>query len=193
MDLLEERLAKLWMTGYRKSIPPGGSPRSAWAHPQDLVKVIQEELVMLIPEAPVLDYLARVAWLHDVLEDGIKSNGVLITEDDLWDCGVEAQVIQDVVSISRRPGEDKEVYLERLIDTPMQVRLLKCIDRACVLREAPKMGVAWWDNYSSSTRKFILPLARSLRPSAGWDTWAIGLLEHALTLRPSQRFPRVTL
>lgn len=193
MDLLEERLAKLWMTGYRKSIPPGGSPRSAWAHPQDVVGVIRNELVMLVPDTSVLDYLVRVAWLHDILEDGYKSEGVLITEEDLWANEVDSQVIQDVVFISRRLGEKKEAYLARLIDTPVQVRLLKCIDRACVLREAPKKGAVWWDDYSSSTRKFILPLARSLRPSAGWDTWAIGLLEHALTLRPSQRFPRVTL
>lgn len=132
MDLLEERLAKLWMTGYRKSIPPGGSPRSAWAHPQDVVKVIRNELVLLVPNSSVLDYLVRVAWLHDILEDGYKSEGVLITEVDLWTNEVDAQVIQDVVFISRRPGEKKEVYLARLTDTPMQVRLLKCIDRACL-------------------------------------------------------------
>jgi hypothetical protein len=192
VDLLEERLAKLWMTGYRKSIPPGGSPRSAWEHPQDVVEVIREELVVLIPDEFVLDYLTRVGWLHDVLEDGYTSEGTPITEGDLWDSGVDSQVIQDVVFISRRPGEPKELYLSRLIDTPIQVRLLKCIDRACVLREAPKKDAAWWDSYSSSTRKFILPLAKSLH-TEGWDTWAIGLLEHALTLRPSQRFPRVTL
>lgn len=193
MDLLEERLAKLWMTGFRKSIPPGGIPRSAWAHPQDVVQVIQEELAMVLPDVHVLNYLVRVAWLHDVLEDGCKDEEIPVTEKDLWDKGVEPQVIQDVVHISRHPGEEKEVYLARLINTPMQVRLLKCIDRACVLRESPKMGATWWDEYSSSTRKFILPLARSLRPSAGWDTWAVGLLEHALELRPSQRFSGVTL
>jgi len=192
VDLLEERLAKLWMTGYRKSIPPGGSPRSAWAHPQDVVGVIRNELVMLVPDTSVLDYLVRVAWLHDILEDGYKSEGVLITEEDLWANEVDAKVIQDVVFISRILGEPKEVYLARLIDTPVQVRLLKCIDRACVLREAPKKDAAWWDTYSSSTRKFILPLARSLH-TEGWDSWVVSILEHALTLRPSQRFHRVTL
>ena len=192
MYLQEERLAKLWMTGYRKSIPPGGSPRSAWAHPQDVVEVIRNELVTLIPDEYVLGYLVRVAWLHDVLEDGYTARGVLVTEEDLWTNEVDPQVIQDVVYISRLPGEPKEVYLSRLIDTPVQVRLLKCIDRVCNLREAPKKDAAWWDTYSSSTRRFILPLARSLH-TEGWDSWVVSILEHALTLRPSQRFPRVTL
>lgn len=193
MDLLEERLAKRWMTGFRKSIPPGGSPRSAWAHPQDIVKVIREELVKCTSDEVVLNYLIRVAWIHDVLEDGYHSDGSRVTEEDLWLNEVDSQVIQDVVSISRRQGEDKDVYLARLIHTSMRVRLLKCIDRACNLREAPKKDFAWWDEYSASTRKYILPLARSLHASEGWDVWATGLLEHALTLRPSQRFPQVTL
>lgn len=192
MDLLEERLAKLWMTGFRKSIPPGGSPRPAWAHPQDVVRVIQEELVFLIQDSSILSYLVRVAWLHDILEDGYQFEGVPVTEEDLRNSGVNAQVIQDVVSISRRPGDKKEVYLERLISTPMQVRLLKCIDRACVLRESPKKGADWWDDYSSSTCKYILPLARSLH-TEGWDTWAVNILEHALAMRPSQRFSEVPI
>jgi hypothetical protein len=193
VDLLEERLAKLWMTGFRKSIPPGGSPRSAWAHPQDLVKVIQEELITCISDEVFLSYLIRVAWLHDILEDGWKSEGIRVTEDDLRMSGVEGQVIQDVVSISRKPGEDKGSYLARLIHTSMRVRLLKCIDRTCNLREAPKKDAAWWDTYSASTRRHILPLARSLHNSEGWDVWATSILEHALTLRPSQRMNQVTL
>lgn len=192
MDLLEERLAKLWMTGYRKSIPPGGSPRSAWAHPQDVVEVIRNELVWLITDPSVLNYLVRVGWLHDVLEDGFTAEGVLVTEEDLWACEVDPEVIQDVVSISRKPGEPKEMYLTRLIHTPMLVRLLKCIDRACNLRDAPKRDAAWWDAYSASTRKFILPLAESLEP-VGWSTWTINILEHALTLRPSQRDSQIAL
>jgi len=193
VDLLEERLAKRWMTGFRKSIPPGGSPRSAWAHPQDIVKVIREELVRCTPDEIVLQYLIRVAWVHDVLEDGYKSDGSRVTEEDLWLSEVDSQVISDVVAISRRQGEDKNVYLARLIYAPTRVKLLKCIDRTCNLREAPKKDFAWWDNYSVSTRKYILPLARSLHTPEGWDVWATGILEHALTLRPSQRINQVSL
>jgi (p)ppGpp synthase/HD superfamily hydrolase len=193
VDLLEERLARQWMTGFRKSIPPGGTPRSAWAHPQDIVRVIQEELVTCTSDAIVLNYLVRVAWLHDVLEDGWKSEGVRVTEDDLWMSDVDSQVIQDVVAISRAPGEEKNAYLARLIHTSMRVKLLKCIDRTCNLRDSPKKDNAWWDMYSASTRKYILPLARSLHVSEGWDVWATSILEHALTLRPSQRMNRVSL
>jgi hypothetical protein len=61
VGLLEERLAKLWMTGFRKSIPPGGSPRSAWAHPQDVVRVIQEEFLVCNPDAGYrLSYSSRL-------------------------------------------------------------------------------------------------------------------------------------
>ena len=179
------------MTGFRKSIPPGGCPRSAWAHPQDLVRVIQEELVTCTSDKVVLDYLVRVAWLHDILEDGWKSEGVRVTEEDLWESDVDSQVIQDVVAISRKQGEEKNAYLARLIYAPMRVRLLKCIDRTCNLREAPKKDAAWWDMYSDSTRRYILPLARSLSSSEGWDIWANSILEHALTLRPSRRMNQI--
>lgn len=189
MSLLEERLAKLWMTGYRKSISIEGSPRPSWSHPQDVVGVIQSELTRVLPDTIVLDYLVRVGWIHDILEDGYTSEGVLVTEEDLRIHKVNPQIIRDVVTISRSPGESKDVYLSRLIHSSVEVRLLKCIDRACNLRESPKRGLTWWDTYSASTRKFVIPLAESLR-SEGWDTWALNILEHALTLRPSQRFPR---
>lgn len=191
MELLEERLAKLWMTGVRKSIPPGGTPRAAWEHPLDMVRVIQGELMSTHPTTR--DYLIRLAWLHDVLEDGAKGDGSRVTDEDLWLEGVDSQLIEDVVDISRRPGEDKNLYLARLIDTPQRVRLVKCIDRACVLREAPKKSDGWWDEYSASTRKYILPLAKSLVSSEGWSSWAVGLLEHALTLRPSRRMHAVVI
>jgi len=193
VGLLEERLAKLWMTGFRKSIPPGGSPRSAWAHPQDLVRVIQEEFVVCKPEAQVTDYLIRFAWIHDILEDGYLRGGTLVTEEDLLFQGVDAQIVMDVVDISRSTTESKDAYLARLINSTPRVKLLKCIDRTCNLRESPKHDHAWWDRYSASTRKYILPLASSLPTSKGWNSWATGILEHALTLRPSRRFNQVTL
>ena len=193
MVLLEERLAKLWMTGFRKSIPPGGSPRSAWAHPQDLVRVLQEEFVVCKPEAQVTEYLTRVAWIHDILEDGHLRGSTLVTEDDLLFQGVDAQIVSDVVEISRSATESKDEYLARLIYANPRVKLLKCIDRTCNLRESPKHDYAWWDRYSASTRKYILPLARSLSNSEGWSVWATSILEHALTLRPSQRMSQVTL
>lgn len=193
MDLLEASLAKLWMTGFRKSIPPGGSPRSAWAHPQDLVRVIQDEFVVCKPAPQVTDYLIRVAWIHDILEDGYLRGGTLVSEEDLLFHGVDAQIVSDVVEISRSPSESKEQYLARLIYAPMRVRLLKCIDRTCNLRESPKSDHAWWDRYSASTRKYVLPLAKSLPATEGWDVWATSILEHALTLRPSRRINQVTI
>jgi (p)ppGpp synthase/HD superfamily hydrolase len=193
VDLLEERLAKLWMTGFRKSIPPGGSPRSAWAHPQDVVRLIQEEFIVCKPDAIVTDYLIRVAWIHDILEDGYLRGGTLVTEEDLLFQGVDAQIVKDVVEISRSPEESKEEYLARLIYASPRVKLLKCIDRTCNLRESPKQDHSWWDKYSASTRKYVLPLAVSLPSSEGWDVWATSILEHAMTLRPSRRINQVTL
>jgi hypothetical protein len=181
------------MTGFRKSIPPGGYPRSAWAHPQDVVKVILGELSRVTQDSHILGYLIRVGWLHDILEDGYHADGSRVVEDDLWANGVDAHIIKDVVYITRGPEETKEEYLSRLIYTPVQIKLLKCIDRVCNLRESPKKDAAWWDQYCVSTRKYILPLASSLPTTDGWNTWAMSILEHALTLRPSQRLPQVTL
>lgn len=192
MELLEERLAKLWMTGFRKSVPPGGSPRAAWAHPQDMVQVLLTEFPPPNTdfESRNLQYLIRVCWIHDILEDGHKPDGSLVTEEDLLACSVENCIVRDVVSISKKQGEPKDKYLARLISTSLRVRLVKCIDRACNLRDAPRTkSPEWWDLYAAETRKYILPLTVGL----DYEDWATYLLQHALTLRPSRRIHQVTL
>jgi (p)ppGpp synthase/HD superfamily hydrolase len=49
-----------------------------------------------------------VAVLHDVVED------TDVTTDDLAEAGCPSEVLQAVDAISRRPGEDHDVYLARV-------------------------------------------------------------------------------
>lgn len=64
-----------------------------------------------------------IAILHDILED------TLITENALKCFGFDKKIIHAVVLLSRKEGEDYELYLGRLMDSRLAM-IVKCADMA---------------------------------------------------------------
>jgi (p)ppGpp synthase/HD superfamily hydrolase len=191
----EEQLAHEWMIGYRQG-PQDGKRRFAWEHPQDLVNLLKE-LPELSGEPGVgpepnfigYRYMTRVAWLHDIIEDGVI--GVeerSVTPNDLEDCGIHGVVIAGVVALTQKPTEDKTTYLSRLHKAPWTVRLVKCVDRICNLREGSQcFKDKRWARYVKETREYIIPLTQDL--AEPHREWAVRLLEEAIALRPVVEVP----
>jgi len=203
MIKLAEALAKQWMPGFRQ----GPKNRRAWEHPQDLVR--------LLDERPG-DYSAAgqmkaktMAWLHDVLEDGVAEDGRRIVEADLRNYSfdyVEApdggllvpevipdgaclspEVIEGVVQLTHKAGHTKDEYYQTLAGIDYIPKLVKCVDRVCNLREgAETFKPARWTRYVADTRKYVLPLTSAL--SKDTDKWLHALLCDAMALRPSSPF-----
>lgn len=65
-----------------------------------------------------------VAWLHDVVEDSA------ITLDDLRRWGLSVDVVAAVDAITRRSGEDPDVYYARVAASPraLQVKIADIAD-----------------------------------------------------------------
>jgi (p)ppGpp synthase/HD superfamily hydrolase len=178
MDLFEG-LAKRWMIGDRKG-PEGKPSREAWRHPEDLVLLLDEWDTPREGWNPNLKpYLKAVAWLHDLIEDGRKEDGTQVTEQDLLDAGVDWSIVRDVVSLSQMPGEDKSVYLARLVKASWAARVVKCVDRICNLREGKDcFKEPRWARYVDETQRYILPLATNM------PTFFIEELRKAIDARP---------
>jgi (p)ppGpp synthase/HD superfamily hydrolase len=175
---LYEGLAKKWMLGHRQGAP-GMAPREAWRHPEDLVRLIDEWPMPSGWNKNVRTYLKCVAWLHDLLEDGVKDDGAQVTEQDLRDAGAEWAIVRDVVSLSILPGEEKTAYLERLVKASWAAQLAKCFDRICNLREGKDVFKDHrWERYTHETQVYILPIAHRL------DPWLFDELQKALEARP---------
>ena len=62
-----------------------------------------------------------VAWLHDVIEDSV------ITAEDLFEAGIEAEVVEGVLAITKQKGEAYEAYLARVKANPL-ARAVKLAD-----------------------------------------------------------------
>jgi (p)ppGpp synthase/HD superfamily hydrolase len=170
-----EEIAKRWMPGTRQ-----GSTRPAWAHPADVVALLRE---MPGVRSPELDrFYEDVAWLHDIIEDGRKHDGLHVTSADLVEQGIAADVIEAVVALSHREGEDKVSYLVRLRAVSSRVKVVKAADRVCNLREGKStFRDARWGRYVRETREFILPLLDDL-PSLE-SAWFGALLAEAMAAR----------
>jgi (p)ppGpp synthase/HD superfamily hydrolase len=174
----EEKLARRWMPGIRQRAKGDTSPaRPAWKHPEDLAKLLHDLIGPTPdpgPEGPgglpvsereqheytrYRDQLVATAWLHDIIEDGRKLDGTEVTEEDLRAEGVEEIVIEDVVALTQREGEDKPVYLARLEAASSRAKLVKIVDRICNLREGKTtFKDARWARYLDETQKYIVPL-----------------------------------
>jgi len=74
--------------------------------------------------------LVEVAWLHDILEDTAVQEQTLrmLFEDN---------VVDAVVAISRKPGMEKALYLERCRANPM-ARIVKIHDSLCNLTQSTR-------------------------------------------------------
>jgi (p)ppGpp synthase/HD superfamily hydrolase len=60
------------------------------------------------------------ALLHDVLED------TDLTEADLHDAGIPPEVVEAVVALTRRPGEDHAVAVSRAAADPVAALVKRC-------------------------------------------------------------------
>lgn len=76
-----------------------------------------------LPEDTV-DRLAAVAWLHDTLED------TPTTADDLRAAGIDEDVVQGVLGMTKRPdehGADRYLdYVRRVAANPLSRRVKQC-------------------------------------------------------------------
>lgn len=159
-----EQLARQWMPGFRQG--PGHRP--AWMHPQDLVNLLLE-MKAAIPftlgayDEVIYDHLVDVAWAHDLLEDGRKSDGSRVTKADLLTEGLSADVVADVVALSQQDGEEKPAYLARLRGASAFAMIVKCVDRICNLREGKDTFKSKrWARYVQETTDYILPLVQNI-------------------------------
>lgn len=178
--ILAEDLATKWMRGMRQG-RPGDPKRPAHKHPEDLVKLLKDEY-----PGKVSDGILQVAWLHDILEDGVKDDGTRVFSEDLDDLGFKRSVICDIDSLTKRQNESKVTYLTRLktvTHNSPRVPIVKCVDRICNLREGLVLfDDDRWARYVGETFYFILPLTRTLE---GYEqAWLRQELIDSATARP---------
>lgn len=167
-------LARRWMRGTRE-----GNGRPSWEHPADVVR--------LIGTAPA-DYFVPgatdVAWLHDIIEDGVREDGSPVTGNDLRAAGASVELVRDVLDLTRQGFETKVQYLERLPLASRRARFVKCCDRICNLREGRGVfSPARWERYVVETGAYIVPLAHTLDAEAGTH-WLTERIEAAMLGRP---------
>lgn len=97
-------------------------------HPLRVMQAIRRqlpELVVMIPE------ILHVAVLHDVIED------TGMTPEKLLELGYSQTVVTALIAISKVPGEDYAVYLERVKADPI-ARIVKIFDITDNLNDNPE-------------------------------------------------------
>lgn len=158
-----EALCKRWMPGVRD-----GSGRMAWEHPADLVRLLSLEMPQ--GHADALERSARnvLGWCHDLLEDGVREDGVRVRAHDLVDGGIPDKIVAEVCLLTNT-HEDKARYLASLKTAPPRVRLVKVGDRVCNLREGAKsFDARRWVRYVGEALYFVYPLADDLGVEGRW-------------------------
>ncbi len=203
-----EDLARRWMPGTRQ----GPMARPAWEHPHDIVKLLNELLgpepeiepynaaVSLLDGPMVFEkeldtwgmmirsgarmQLIEIAWLHDILEDGIKEDGHLVTWETLCDEGISLRVIKAVASLSKRADEEKPIYLARLSGALPEAKLVKVVDRICNLREGKdSFKDKRWARYVDESQRYIMPLIEDIEQVELRPTLR-AMLQEAMDARP---------
>jgi len=102
MPILEEAIP-LAMKAHRGQIDRGGSPYIL--HPMRVMLRLKTESEMI------------VGILHDVVEDS------QITIDDLHEKGFSEEVVAAIDCLTKREGEDYDIYIERIRPNPLAVRV----------------------------------------------------------------------
>jgi (p)ppGpp synthase/HD superfamily hydrolase len=176
-----EELARAWMLGTREG--PGNRP--AWAHPEDIVRVIENEMPGYYTNR---DHLVQVAWLHDIIEDGKKPDGSSVTTLDLLHEGISPLIAHEVSTLTRTKEESRQGYLAVLASISELAKIVKCVDRLCNLREAAEtFKDKRWIRYVGETCLFVYPLTEGL--SQETRTWLGPELLRAAQRRPLYRGP----
>lgn len=142
----------------------GPAKRKAWEHPQDLVRFLTQEMAFMETPAEEQEKRVAVAWLHDILEDGKKEDGNSVLSHDLHRADLRPEIIDDVEALTHQSYEGgKDVYLSRLKAASPRVKVVKCVDRICNLREGKdSFKVKRWIRYVGETYYFIFPLTEDL-------------------------------
>lgn len=161
--VMAKKIAMTNMTGTRK-----GNPRPAWAHPEDVVGLVQS-LPGLRPDMETQCFLEAVAWLHDILED------TKITEVELKAAGIPDHVIMGVKALTKEEWMTREWYFRGLDGMPELVRIVKVCDRIANLTEGKGvLGASWWKRYTHETAHFIVPLTDDM--GEPWRSWLLNKL-----------------
>lgn len=123
-------------------------------HPLDVLGTLLEELSVEDPDTLV------AGLLHDVVEDG---GGVSLEQIEA-DFGTGVAAI--VGGMTRRQGEEKEAYLERVRKGPKNVRLIKIADRLNNIEDLfyIRDHREKVQRYLAQTRKHILPMVEQDAP-----------------------------
>ena len=170
-----ERLARQWMPGFRQA-QPGQEPRPSWEHPHDLVKLLAERPGDFSEAGQKMAIC--IAWMHDLLEDGVKEDGTPVTVSDLGP-DFDPRILDGVEQLTHPKGIDKLGYYRLLKDIDYLPRMVKCVDRICNLREGKlTFKPRRWERYVFETEQYILPLTEALRDET--RDWLAQLLREAM-------------
>jgi len=150
---LAEKLAKKWMPGTRIK-----SDRPAWAHPEDVVRLIEKSPLTGHPR----ELAIQIAWLHDIIEDGKTEDGKPVTRCVLREAGVDRLIVEDVGWLSKRDGQPRWEYYYGIAERATGLGVVvKVLDRAVNLKEgAETFGRGWWHRYRRDARLDVLPLVK---------------------------------
>jgi GTP pyrophosphokinase len=112
---------------------------------------------ILIDYGHIDSVLLKAALTHDLIEDipGFDHN-LLINAD------FEGRQVYDLVmEVSKRPGENKSDFLDRILKHGSRnSRLLKCADRISNMHDLGFISnLAFIERYCDETERFILPMA----------------------------------
>lgn len=148
-------LAIRWLPGLRHK-----STRHAWRHAEDVAKLVEA-----LPFESDRERRAAmaVAWGHDLIEDGKTEAGLGVSILTLREAGVPPEIVRDIHSLTKTPGQTKEEYIDNVRLGPLRVQIVKCCDRTANLTEALTcFSGARWERYVHETLDWILPMAESL-------------------------------
>ena len=105
--------------------------------------------------------LLKAAMLHDLFEDIPETSLDEVRSID----NDSSSVVDLVLEVTKRPGEFKEDYLKRILDTGSRnAMILKCADRISNITDLHSdthsdQGIS---EYLDQTEKYVIPMARKV-------------------------------
>lgn len=166
-------LAIKWTPGMRQ-----GYDRPSWTHPEEVARLVEE-----VPGELPREKMVAMAWLHDLLEDGVTQTGERVSSEVLLAEGISLEVVLGVEFLTHVEPMPKPEYFVRLLDAPLEVRVVKCLDRISNLLDGVSVFTdARWAKYVKETIVSVMPLAESIGGETG--SWLMERLEAGLKARP---------
>ncbi len=116
-----------------------------------------DTLAILIDYGYIDSVLLKASIIHDTVEDipGFDKNLIINADSE------GQQVLDLVLEVTRREGEDKRQFLQRILDSGSQkAKILKCADR---ISNMISLGFVtdpkFIERYCDETEYFLLPMA----------------------------------